>query len=165
MKRLLRLVCLLLCLTLLPLSFTTADQEAPAQDVRVLLRRLNLTDRADLILDGEYTASSGGKMTMAFPRGAQVTVQIREGELYLFYAGFSLRVGKEITFVRNQSAESPNGLRFEKNGSIYPGTLTFTIDAGVLRPVLTINVEEYLLGAAWLGIGLYLFLQNRKRHN
>lgn len=161
MKRLFRALCLLLCLTLLPLSAPAATDK-PAPDVRVLLRRLALTDRADLTLDGSYTASCGGEVLMAFPRGAQVTVQIREGELYLFYAGFSLRVGKEITFVRNQSAESPNGLRFEKNGSIYPGTLTFTIDAGVLRPVLTINVEEYLLGVVPYEMSEYFPLEALK---
>ena len=163
MKRLLRLVCLLLCLTLLPLSFTTAAEDAaPAQDVRVLLRRLNLTDRADLILDGEYTASSGGKMTMAFPRGAEITVQIREGELYLFYAGMSLRVGQELTLHRNQSAEKINGIRFEKGSALYPGTLKLTIDGGMLRPVLTINVEEYLLGVVPYEMSEYFPLEALK---
>ncbi len=59
MKRLFRALCLLLCLTLLPLSAPAATDK-PAPDVRVLLRRLALTDRADLTLDGSYTASCGG---------------------------------------------------------------------------------------------------------
>ena len=52
-RRLAMILCLLLCFTFLPL---TASAEAPGPTVRVLLRRLNLTDRADLILDGAYTA-------------------------------------------------------------------------------------------------------------
>ena len=112
MKRFFRILCLLICLTLLPLPVPAETAEAPAPDVRVLLRRLNLTDRADLTLDGSYTAAMDGRVQMSFPRGAEVTVLIREGELYLFYAGFSLRVGDEITFQRNQSDATVNGLRF-----------------------------------------------------
>ena len=49
-KMILRLVCLALCLMLAPLPAMAEEPAAPT--VRVLLRRLNLTDRADLILDG-----------------------------------------------------------------------------------------------------------------
>ena len=99
MKKLIRLVCLLLCLTLLPLTApaqTSSPLEKPAPDVRVLLRRLGLTDRADLVLDGVYTASVGGRTLLSFPQGAEVTVQLREGDMYLFYAGMSLLVGDHM---------------------------------------------------------------------
>ena len=163
MKRFFRMICLALCLTLLPLAPLQAQEAAsPAPDVRVLLRRLNLTDRADLTLDGAYTASTGGQVVMAFPRGAEVTVQIREGVLYLFYAGFSLQVGSEITFHRNESAEAINGIRFEKNGNLYPGTLKLSIDGGMLVPVLTINVEEYLLGVVPYEMSEYFPLEALK---
>ena len=161
MKRFFRILCVMLCLMLLPLP-ASARAADPAPDVRVLLRRLNLTDRADLTLDGSYTAASGGQVEMAFPRGAEVTVLIREGELYLFYAGMSLRVGDEITFVRNQSADEVNGLRFEENGSLYPGTLQLSIDGGMLRPILTINVEEYLLGVVPYEMSEYFPLEALK---
>lgn len=162
MKRFYRILCLLLCLTLLPLAAPAESEDSPAPDVRVLLRRLGLTDRADLTLDGSYTAAVNGKVQMSFPRGAQVTVQIREGEIYLFYAGFSLHVGDEITFVRNQSENAPNGLRFEKNGNLYPGTLRLSIDDGALRPILSINVEEYLLGVVPYEMSEYFPLEALK---
>ena len=162
MKRFCRILCLLLCLTLLPLAAPAESEDSPAPDVRVLLRRLGLTDRADLTLDGSYTAAVNGKVQMSFPRGAQVTVQIREGEIYLFYAGFSLHVGDEITFVRNQSENTPNGLRFEKNGNLYPGTLRLSIDDGALRPILSINVEEYLLGVVPYEMSEYFPLEALK---
>ena len=162
MKRFFRILCLLLCLTFLPAVAPAESAGSPAPDVRVLLRRLNLTDRADLTLDGAYTAAIDGTARMAFPRGAEVTILIREGELYLFYAGFSMRVGKEITFMRNQSEQSPNGLRFEENGNLYPGSLRLTIDGGMLRPVLTINVEEYLLGVVPYEMSEYFPLEALK---
>ncbi len=144
-KRLMQMICLLLCLTLLPLP--AVAEEAAAPNVRILLRRLELTDRADLILDGVYTASVQGDTVMAFPQGSQVTVLIREGELYLFYQGMSVKVGRDVTFVRNESGDNARtGLRFEKNGGLYPGDLRLTIREGVLYPVCTMSVEDYLLG-------------------
>ena len=53
MKRLLRAVCLVLCWTLLMAGMPgKASAEEAAPMVRVLLRRLQLTDRADLTLAG-----------------------------------------------------------------------------------------------------------------
>ena len=148
MKRLIQAFCLLLCLMLLPLAVHAAAAEDAAPNVRVLLRRLELTDRADLILDGVYTASVDGKVVMGFPHKAEVTVAIRSGELYLFYEGMSLRLGDEVRFVRNVSGgdDARTGIRFDKNGGLYPGDLALKIQGGALYPVCTMSVEDYLLG-------------------
>ena len=144
MKRLTRMLCVLLCLALLPLP---ALSEESAPNIRVLLRRLNLTDRADLILDGVYTASTGGEVVMAFPRGSQITVQIRDQQLYLFYEGMSLKVGKQLQLIRNASdTQEKDGIRFAKGGNFYPGDLSLSIAGDALQPILTISVEDYLLG-------------------
>ncbi len=160
MKRLAQMLCLMICLLLLPLP--AHAEEAAAPNVRVLLRRLELTDRADLILDGNYTAHVGGEAMMAFPRGAEVTVVIRSGELYLFYEGMSLRLGGEVTFRRNASSDDRTGLRFEKNGGLYPGDLTLTIDGGLLYPVCTLSVEDYLLGVVPYEMSEYFPLEALK---
>lgn len=147
MKRLLRAVCLVLCWTLLMEGMpgkALAEEAAPM--VRVLLRRLQLTDRADLTLAGAYTVRVGGEDLMALPENAQVTVQIRSGALYLFYDGMSMRLGKSAEFRRNQSGSAMPGLRFEKNGNLYPGSLTLTVENGTLVPILSLSVEDYLLG-------------------
>ncbi len=146
-KRILRTLCLLLCLVLLPIWAQAASDESAAPNVRVLLRRLELTDRADLILDGVYTAAVEGKVVMAFPQGSKVTALIRDGELYLFYQGMSLNVGKGVTFIRNANGEGARtGIRFERNGGLYPGHLALSIRDGALYPVCTMSVEDYLLG-------------------
>ena len=63
MKRLLRAVCLVLCWTLLMAGMPgKASAEEAAPMVRVLLRRLQLTDRADLTLAGAYTVRVGGDL-------------------------------------------------------------------------------------------------------
>lgn len=158
-KRLVQLLSLLLCLLFLPWA---ASAEAPGPTVRVLLRRLNLTDRADLILDGAYTAKVGGQVLMSFPRKAEVTITIRSGELYLFYEGMTQRLGGEVTFVRNASADSRTGIRFEKNGGLYPGDLRLTVRDGALYPVCTMPVEEYLLGVVPYEMSEYFPLEALK---
>ena len=106
MKRLLRAVCLVLCWTLLMAGMPgKASAEEAAPMVRVLLRRLQLTDRADLTLAGAYTVRVGGEDLMALPENAQVTVQIRSGALYLFYAtGQERGVPAESVQQRNAGA-------------------------------------------------------------
>ena len=139
-----RLLCLFLCLMLLPLA---APAEDAAPTVRVHLRRLEITDRVDLWLDGVYTASLGGGATMAFPRDAQVTVELRAGQLYLFYEGMSLQAGTQLRFIRNQTEDDGlTGLRFTEEGNLYPGHLLLTVADEVIRPVMSLSVEEYLLG-------------------
>ena len=159
-KRLVSLICLLLCALLLPVHAAAAEE--PCANVRVLLRRLNLTDRADLILDGVYTLKVDGRVAMSFPRSAEVTVAIRSGELYLFYEGMTQRLGSEVTFVRNEGGSSINGIRFEKNGGLYPGDLRLTVKDGVLYPVCTMPVEEYLLGVVPYEMSEYFPLEALK---
>ena len=57
-KILILLVCCLLLLPGLPGQSEVKDEPAPL--IRVCLKRLALTDRADLILDGSYTLESSG---------------------------------------------------------------------------------------------------------
>ena len=133
MKRILRAICLLMCLMLLPVYAVAEEAQAPAPTVRVLLRRLALTDRADLVLDGLYTVSAGKDTVMSFPKGSEVTVLIREGQLYLFYQGMSLQLGSNVTFVRNERpGETVNGIRFAEGGNLYPGHLNLTLENGML---------------------------------
>lgn len=164
MKRLIRAFCLLLCLMTLMMLGMVASAEEEAPEVRVLLRRLNLTDRADLILDGVYTAQFDGEVQLGFPVNAEVTVSIRNGELYLFYEGMRMRLGKEVTFIRNASGgdDVRTGLRFEKNGGLYPGDLKLTIQNGALYPVCTMPVEEYLLGVVPYEMSEYFPLEALK---
>lgn len=147
MKRWYRVLCMMLCILMLPvLGNCNAYAEEEAPSVRVLLRRLGLTTRADLTLEGYYTLQQNGKAVMAFPDAAEVTIEIRENELYLFYSDMCMRLGKSAVLQRNQSSREMSGMRFVKNGNLYPGSLSLTIEDGALVPVLTLSVEDYLLG-------------------
>lgn len=150
MSRRSRWLCLLLCLALLPVAaFMPAALAAdePAPTVRVHLKRLALTDRADLTLSGIYTASTGTGAALAFPRDSEITVQVRDGQLYLFYQGLSLAAGSVLRLTQHQSPTlSGDGIRFRYNANFYPGNLSLTVADGLLQPVLTLSVEDYLMG-------------------
>ncbi len=144
-NRIRRFLCLLLCFALLPLC-TGARGEDASPTVRIYLKRLGLTDRADLHLDGLYTAFASNA-SMGFPEGSEITLQIRSGSIYLFYEGMSLNLGTKVQLVQNQSAQGgQEGIRFVDGGNLYPGTLTLTVQDGQLMPVLALTIEEYLLG-------------------
>ncbi len=124
-----------------------AEQAAP--DVRVLLRRLNLTDRIDLTLQCGYLASWDRESRMLLPAEEEIAVQVRENRLILFYRGAALDCGSELRLARMESAgtaAASRGLTIAPWEGLYPGDLRLTVSGGQLQPVLTINVEDYLAG-------------------
>lgn len=132
--------------TIAALSAIPAAQGSMPQTLRVLLSRLSLTTQADLELSGTYTLSMGG-MTMLFPRSSEITVLLIGDQLYVDYEGMRIGSGTSLSLTRRQDASGgENGLRFAKNASLYEGDLSFTISDGILRPILTLDVETYLLG-------------------
>lgn len=142
MKRIRILTTLLLCICLLPV--VAGAGSAPA--VRVCLQRLALTDRADLYFTAPYTLSFD-KADMAVPAGSSAVIQIRDGQLYLFYRDAALSVGSTLTLTRNASGKDElTGLRFAKDGNLYPGGLSVRISGGQLQCILSLSVEDYLLG-------------------
>ena len=146
--------CALLCalvlaaVCLLPgLPARRAAAEDSAQQVRIRLTQLRLTDRADLTLEGTYTCETAAGGTVAFPYGAQVTVVLRDGGLYLFYGDISISCGSAIRLVpHTRAGDELEGIRFRTGGNLYPGELHLSILGGQLLPVLGLSVEEYLLG-------------------
>ncbi|MDO5434969.1 MAG: SpoIID/LytB domain-containing protein [Clostridia bacterium] len=143
MKKMIRtILCLLLCALLIPVPGAKAGNSNDIR-VRILLKRLALTDRIDMILTGAYTAASGSGAALSFPAGSSLTVQVRSDRLYLFYEGMSLCAGGSLTLT---GLTADSAVRFDKNGPLYPGTLSLTVSGGQLRPILTLGLEDYLRG-------------------
>ena len=145
-----RILCLISLLTILAVPFANTLSQAAAAaplTVRVLLRRLALTDRIDLALSGPYTAAWGKDSRMLLPRGAEISVICRQDRLILFYLGASLDCGKKLTLSRVASdTVSAPGLAIAPADALYPGDLTLTLSGGQLQPVLALNLEDYLRG-------------------
>ena len=146
-----RMLCLLLaCILLVPAaSFAKGEK---ASEVRVLLRRLYLTDRADLTLSGRYLARSESGPDLLLTDGAKVTILLQDQRLTLFAGGVSADMGKKLTLLRQDSGNTAPGIRFNLQAGFYPGDLSLSIekdtDSGALRiiPILTLPVETYLQG-------------------
>ena len=141
-------LCLLLaCVLLLPaVSLATED----ASSVRVLLRRLNLSGRADLTLTGRYLARSDSGTELLLPDGAKVTVLLQDRQLILFTGGLSSGMGRKLSLLRQDSGGTVPGIRFNLQAGFYPGDLSLSVDASgetpKLLPVLTLPLETYLQG-------------------
>ncbi len=148
MRNLRRALCLLLCLLMLPGLAPGEQAEQPAPNIRVLLRRLALTDRIDLTLSGAFTAAWGKEGRMRLPDGSRITVQVRDGRLILFYAGASLDCGASLNLAREAGIRpaSASGVTIAPWDGLYPGDLRLTVSGGQLQPVLTLSVEDYLPG-------------------
>ena len=152
-----RFLSLLLCLVFFTASMHVlpAGAEEAAPSIRVLLRRLALTDRIDLSLSGAYSLSWGKNSRMLLPAGSELTVQVRQDQLILFFSGASLNCGAKLLLARvtSDSAEKASrtallshGLRIAPGDALYLGDLALTVSGGQLQPVLSISVEDYLLG-------------------
>ena len=142
---------LLAAILLLPLvalaeeTIPEAQGEIP-ETLRILLTRPNVTTQADLTLYGVYTADIGG-ITMLFPYGSAITVLLIDGQLYIDYEGMRLGAGTDLILTRfAQDDGDENGLRFSSNSNIYEGDLTLRVADGAIRLILSIAVEDYLLG-------------------
>ena len=138
MKKIRQAACLLLCLALCLSAFPAApaeQAEAPAPTVRVLLRRLALTDRIDLTLSGAFTAAWGKDGRMRIPDGSRVTVQIRNGRLVLFHAGAALDCGEALDLARE--GRTMDEIREHIVSNYYP--LDFTL--GEIRMTYRFDVS------------------------
>lgn len=141
MKKSFRFLSLLLAL-LFAAPLLPARAEKNAGVVRVLLTRLNLTDRMELSLDGSYTISG-----ISFQRGSDLVISCAGGSLIVYYEGMALDAGQEVTLRRHQVREGQeNGLRINGGYELHPGDLVVSVKNGQLRAVLHAPVEEYLLG-------------------
>jgi len=110
--------------------------------VRVLLTKLQLTDRLEVSLDGSYTING-----MSFQRGADLVVSSATGKLMLYYEGMAMDAGKELVLTRHLVEDNQeNGLRLNGGYNLFCGDLHVTVKNGLLQAVLHIPVEEYLLG-------------------
>ncbi len=122
----------------------TAFAQAENGLVRVLLTRLALTDRLDAALDGSYSVEPGG---LAFQRGSKLTISSTQGTLMLYYEGMAMNAGQQLVLRRHAVLNGEeNGLRLNGDYGLYTGDLVLSIRNGMLRAVLHIPMEEYLLG-------------------
>ena len=147
MERLLRrlILCLCVCGILMAafISFADADQ---IPQLRVLLRRLSITDRIVLKLEGAYELKDGNGTNALLPDQSMLTVELRSNHLTVFYADASFLAGNTLMLTRQDDKKETHGLFINGSAGLYPGDLMLTVSDEKIQPVLSLNVEDYLLG-------------------
>ena len=134
-------ICAFLLMTALLLAALVPASAQNDSTIRVYLRRLQLTDSARIDVSGTYMLEGG---SMLFGDGTQMTVVLRGDQLVLHVGQVVLQMGDSMKLLRCES-ELSGGLSI--NGSnLYEGDLSLTVASDIIRPVLSIHIEDYLLG-------------------
>ena len=141
MKRRFRLY--VICAMFITLLCTFAGVQANAQmssTIRVWLNRLKIKDTLQIDVQGTYMLADG---SMTFSDGAQFTVVLRGDQLVLHTHQTAVLMGSEMMLMRCGEGAA---LRLDDSDGLYEGDLKLTVRDGVIRPVLHIYIEDYLLG-------------------
>ncbi len=122
--------------------------QARDQTIRVRLTRLGLTDRLDVTLTAPYQLETGNGTKIYIPEGSELVFQLKNNSIYLHYRGLSQIAGTSIHMRRAGAAMDGFSGGFYRTHfpALYLGDLSLTIAEGKLLPVLSIHVEDYLLG-------------------
>lgn len=132
-----------ICLLMIILLSSICGAQANAQissTIRVLLKRLKVEDTLSIDVQGTYMLEDG---SMLFSDGAELTIVLREGKLVLHTQQVAVVMGNEMKLVR---CEEEGALRLNDGDGLYEGDLYLSVQEHVIRPILHIYIEDYLLG-------------------
>ncbi len=110
--------------------------------IRVWLKRLQITDVLRINVQGSYMLEDE---SMVFSDRSELTVALRGDQLILHTGTLAVRMGSEV-ILKRCVGEQPSALRINGSSGLYEGDLYLSIRDGVIRPILHIFVEDYLLG-------------------
>lgn len=115
--------------------------------VRVLLRRLQITDRIDVSLSSAYGLCTEQGTELYLPGGSQISFQLKEGSIFVYCGALTLNGGADLALTRYADPGATEiGFRRVNYPALYQGDLRLKISEGALLPILTLHVEDYLLG-------------------
>lgn len=147
MKKRLFVLAFALLILILAVAFP-ASADTPSS-IRVYLRRLQVEDTLRVTVKGQYATQDG---RLSFSDGAKLVVVLRGDQLVLHTGQTAVVMGSSIKLVRCQS-ETPGYLLLNDGTGMYEGDLSLDIVENAIRPILTINVEDYLLGVVPFEMG------------
>lgn len=147
MKKRLFILPFALLILIMAVAFP-ASADTPSS-IRVYLRRLQVEDTLRVTVKGQYATQDG---RLSFSDGAKLVVVLRGDQLVLHTGQTAVVMGSSIKLVRCQS-ETPGYLLLNDGIGMYEGDLSLDIVENAIRPILTINVEDYLLGVVPFEMG------------
>ena len=125
-----------------------ASADTPSS-IRVYLRRLQVEDTLRVTVKGSMPRRTAGCPSLT----AQSWSSSSAGINWCLHTGQTAVVmGSSIKLVRCQS-ETPGYLLLNDGTGMYEGDLSLDIVENAIRPILTINVEDYLLGVVPFEMG------------
>lgn len=137
-----RMLCLLLCILMLPIAFRSARAEEETT-VRVLLST-NGADTLTVRLSGKYAV---GSRTVT---GGTVTAKIKDGTITLSHSSAGvLKTTDTVTRLRRVGTDASTILTFDnaKHGTRkYYGDFVFYNDGGTMRLINYVGMRQYLYG-------------------
>ena len=138
---------MVLCFSLfLALSAVPAARAEDAPLLRVLLRRLDIGNRIGLDTDGQYLLEGGNGIRILLSRDTSLSVELREKDLVLFLSGASLSLGPSAKLTRLDDGGSSPSLKISGASGSYPGDLALSVQDEKIQAVLSLALEDYLLG-------------------
>ncbi|MGI6173339.1 MAG: SpoIID/LytB domain-containing protein [Christensenellales bacterium] len=133
-----------------PFFFRSGIEERQTEEsalLRVYLKSLGDPVSMGVTFSGIYTLEGDAGFRFARDTATELTA---DGEnVLLTCGGMTINMGTSLTLTRHKAGEGEeNGLRLHDAGRdvLYEGDLTVSASGGALRPVLTIDIEDYLLG-------------------
>ena len=129
-------------------SAITAHPSPMDGRIRVWLQSLGQRTALGMTIAGAYSVD--GDRGFQFKPGAEVRLGIEDGSITLWAGGAAIDMGGGFTLKRHLDSDGGAGgvyIHESEKDTLYQGDLTFGIAGGVnLRAILTIDIEEYLLG-------------------
>jgi len=114
--------------------------------IRVLLKSLEAPVALGMTLTGPYSIENDSGFRIE--ADSYVSVAAEGENLYLGCGGMTINMGSSLTLTRAASNDPYSGIVIYETGreNIYCGDLKLTNDHGVIMPVVTLDVEDYLYG-------------------
>ncbi len=115
--------------------------------IRVYLKSLGDPQQLNLTLAGSYAVE--GDAGFYFDRNARLALSAVDGDVYLSVSGLTINMGKTLTLTRHAAeAGAENGVYIDESekDALYCGDLSITASGSELKPVIALDIEEYLYG-------------------
>lgn len=125
-----------------PLAAASVDSE-----IRVWLQSLGARSALGISFDCPYTLS--GDISLQFSPGTEIKLGLDQGGIALQVGGAVLSLGSEITLVRHTDASGKATgayIHESEKDTLYCGDIFISVYENSLRVIVSLTVEEYLLG-------------------
>lgn len=121
--------------------------EAVDGTIRVLLQSLGATSALGMTLDGVFSVD--GDRGFQFEKGTEIKLGLSGGDILLKAGGVIIDMGGGFTLVRHLDEEGNAGgayIHESQKDTLYCGDIAVSVRNESLQVIITMHIEDYLLG-------------------